>query len=329
MISIFTNDNLKKNYFEGVSFNGVEFVDSKDKADFYIVKKPYDSEFFKKRQNKYICFFSSIPHSQRVNIRNGYCVDNRIENIPNLKNFCFSTYDFCNIPYIIPMPNGPTPEKFISQKPKYWLDYNIENTSYHNKVYWCGRIRTHKTTRKPFLQFYNLIDDARFNVSEFTKNIYKTDIDPSVFTNHIDKLSNSDAAFIIRGDRAWTHSFFDVIMSGCIPIMISSMNDFGWENIFENVEDYMLRFDLKEHSLEYIHEQVVSLLEDKERVLKMKANIRKFYNMFFKCGTNFGFSEFLLAKCVDIYKKDFDLNKVNGKFICSEILTLKGVKDKL
>ena len=108
MISIFTTAAIKKRVFEGVSFNGVEFVDSKDRADFYILGRSFNninSEFLN-TNSKTIYVMHSLPHNRRVNIRKGYCVDNRVD-IPKLKNFCFSFNDFCNIPYIIPMANGP------------------------------------------------------------------------------------------------------------------------------------------------------------------------------------------------------------------------------
>lgn len=325
MIAIFLEPLINERFFEGISFDGVEFVNTPDEADF-TVSGGNGSEKFNKKN---IHILNSVKRVRAGrNLRNGYCVDNKVK-LPDLQNFYFTVLDFCNIPYIIPMPVGPTRAKCISQKPKYWLDYNIQNTAYHNKVYWCGRSLTHKATRMPFIEFYNSLDDLRFDITEFKTNVYKTKVDPKVFTDHIIRLSNSDAAYIIRGDKPWAHSFFDVIMSGCIPIMISSMNDYGWENIFENVDDYMLRFDLREHSMEYIHEQVVLLLEDKERVLRMKENITNFYNTFFRHSADFGFGEFLLAKCIEIYKNDFDIEKVDDKFICSEILTLKGLKGKL
>ena len=199
---------------------------------------------------------------------------------------------------------------------------------FHNKVYWCGRQVTHES-RKTFFQFYRSINDPRFDISISKYNGKTAKTNPKIFTNHIDRLLKSDAAFVLRGDKPYALSFFDVIMSGCIPIMISSMNDYGWENIFENVDDYMLRFDLREHSMEYIHEQVVLLLEDKERVLRMKANIANFYNKFFKHSANFGFAEFLIAKCIEIYKNDFDIEKIDNEFICSEFLKLKGIDGKL
>jgi len=330
MISINIEHSLKERVVGNISFDKVNFVGSKDQADFSIIKRKsfndIGSEFFKDN-SKTIYFIKNRPNIKRVNIRKGYCVDNRVD-IPKLKNFCFSFNDFCNIPYIIPMPNGPTPNTFLSQKDNYWLDYNIKNTDFHNKVYWCGRSLTHES-RKTFMKFYNSINDPRFHVSELKVNIYQTDVDPSIFNNHIERLSNSDVGFILRGDKSFANSFFDVIMSGCIPVMISSMNNYGWENIFENVDDYMLRFDLREHSMEYIHEQVVLLLEDKERVLRMKANIANFYNTFFKHNAPFGFGEFFLAKCIDIYKNDFDLKRIDDKIICSEILTLKGMNSKL
>ena len=329
MISIYIEHSLKKRFIGNVSFDKVKFVDSKDEADFCIKKVFFDdinSEFFNNNQ-KTICFIQSIPYYKRVNVIKGYCVDNRVD-IPNLENFCFSYNDFCNIPYMIPTPNGPLPPRYCNQESRYWLDYNIKNTDFHNKVYWRGRSSTHES-RETFMKFYNSINEPRFDVSELKVNIYQTDVDPSIFTDHIEKLSRSDISFVLRGDKTFANSFFDVIMAGCIPVMISSMNDYGWENIFENVDDYMLRFDLREHSMEYIHEQVVFLLEDKERVLRMKANIANFYNKFFKHSANFGFSEFFIAKCVEIYKNDFDLEKIDNKFICSEVLKLKGIDSKL
>jgi hypothetical protein len=329
VISIYIEHFLKKRFIGNVSFDNVEFVDSKDEADFCIKKVFFDdinSEFFK-NNSKTICLMQSIPHKKRVDIRKGYCVDNRVD-IPTIKNFCFSTNDFCNIPYLIPTPSGPIRSGFISQKPKYWLDYNIKNTDFYNKVYWCGSNSTH-ATRKEFYDFYNTFDDDRFNIIKFTSNVYQTETSPSIYTDYIEELSKSDISFVLRGDKTFANSFFDVIMAGCIPVMISSMNYFGWENIFENVDDYMLRFDLREHSMEYIHEQVVLLLEDKERVLRMKANIANFYNKFFKHSANFGFAEFLIAKCIEIYKNDFDIEKIDNEFICSEFLKLKGIDGKL
>ena len=330
MISVFTPPGFVTRFFEGVFPEKIKLVNSYHDADFSLERLPidYDSNFKEGTvKSIYMLERSNIEERNVLNIRHGYCVDNKTK-IPRLSNFCFSVFDFCNIPYMITTAGGPTPVTFISQKPKYWLDYNIKNTYFHNKVYWCGNITTHET-RRPFFEFYSSINDSRFDVTEFKVNIYHDKVNPNVFTDHIERLSNADVCFILRGDKPFANSFVEVIMSGCIPIMISSMNYYGWENIFENVDDYMLRFDLREHSMEYIHEQVVLLLEDKERVLHMKANIRNFYNTFFKHSANFGFAEFLVAKCIDIYKNNFDVKRVDSKFICSEILALKGLSGKM
>jgi hypothetical protein len=325
-MKIFTELNLKNLYFKDFSFDGVNFVNSKIEADIVIEKKDFNNSI--KPKDNHIYLVRNITHNYRKDIRKGYCVDNRIDNIPTLENFCFSTNDLCDIPYLIPIPFGPIRYELVSQNPKYWLNYNIKNDLFHNKVYWCGRQVTHES-RKTFFQFYRSINDPRFDISISKYNGKTAKTNPKIFTNHIDRLLKSDAAFVLRGDKPYALSFFDVIMSGCIPIMISSMNDYGWENIFENVDDYMLRFDLREHSMEYIHQQVALLLEDKERVLRMKSNIANFYNIFFRHYADFGFGEFLLAKCIQIYKNDFDIEKVDDKFICSEVLKLKGIDGKL
>lgn len=338
MITICTIPHFTTRYFNDVFPEKVRFVnpgDNVDNVDFYIKALTGDTHDRHadciEHEDKTIFLMERIRRQRPLRI--GYCIDNKIE-LPELANFCFTAFDFCDIPYIITMPQGPISAGIVSQKEHYWLDYKNTNTSFHNKVYWCGQVRTHET-RRPFIEFYNELDDPRFDITEFTHNLYRANgssgkkNNPKLFTDHIERLANADACFILRGDKPFANSFFDVIMTGCIPIMISSMNYYGWENIFENVDDYMLRFDLREHSMEYIHEQVVHLLEDKQRVLQMKANIRKFYDMFFKHGAKFGFAEFLLAKCIEIYKNDFDVNKVDDKFISSEVLNLKGLESKL
>ena len=102
------------------------------------------------------------------NLRVNHCVDDKID-IPSFENFCFSRLDFCNKPYMISMPYGPIQLRGVL-KPKYWLDYNTENNSFHNKVYWCSRITTHETRRTFFNFYHNTVDDARFDINEFGMN---------------------------------------------------------------------------------------------------------------------------------------------------------------
>lgn len=322
MIAISTDKVLKERFFTNSFCDQIKFVNPSDDDADIIFKKinwaKYDPNKIKPNQVSYIARVRNAATKKQINIRRGFCIDNEISPRPDFKNFCFTSNDFCDIPYLILVPSGPG---FGDNK-------TIKNENFHNKVFWSGTL-TH-STRRDFWSFYNTIDDERFNVSLFDQRVYKDGFKPGTYEAFLDNLSKSDIVFLLRGDRIWVNTFFDVIRAGCIPIMINSMNDYGWENIFQNVDDYMLRFDLREHTMEYIHQQVVSLIEDRERVLYMKANIRRFHDMFFKhdCA-RYGFSEFLLAKCVEIHKNDFDINKIDDKFICPEILNLKGLGGKL
>jgi len=322
MITIATSRRLKQLYLCDNFHKKINFVDDSSKdADLYFTQvqwQTYDS--YKVRPNEVTVLGNPRKYANRgiLRCREGFCVDNRILPRPDFNNFSFTGNDFCGIPYLIPMPQGPA---FGDNK-------TIKNETFNNKVFWSGS-QTH-STRRDFLSFYNTVDDNRFDVSLFQERIYRDGFKTGTYETFLDTLSKSDIVFLLRGDRIWAHTFYDIIRAGCIPVMISSMNDYGWENIFTNVDDYMLRFDLREHSMEHIHQQVTLLLEDKERVLYMKNNIRKFHDMFFKHNcARYGFSEFLLAKLLEIYKNDFDINKIDNKIISTEILNLKGLSNKL
>jgi hypothetical protein len=325
MITIATSLRLKQLYFCDNFHEKINFVDNSSKdADLYFTQvqwHTYDSNKVKPNEVSFLANYRKYVDRKLLRCREGFCVDNRILPRSDFNNFCFTGEDFCDIPYVIPAPCGPL---FGDNK-------TIKNETFHNKVFWSGGI-THET-RANVLSFYNKVDDKRFNVSLFKdrpKRIYAGGLKTETYETYLNNLSKSDVVYLLRGDRIWTYTFYDIIRAGCIPVMISSMNDYGWENIFTNVDDYVLRFDLREHSMEYIHQQVALLLEDKERVLYMKNNIRKFHDMFFKhnCAA-YGFSELLLAKLLEIYKNDFDINKIDDKFICPEILNLKGLSGKL
>jgi len=322
MITITPSFGLKQKFFCDTFHKKINFVDDSSKdVDLYFTKKSwsnYDSNKVKPNEVSYLSNPRKYADRKLLRSTEGFCVDNRILPRPDFNNFTFTANDFCDIPYLLPTPEGPD----------FGNNETIKNETFHNKVFWSGQI-THET-RGDFLSFYEKVDDKRFNVSLFKEDAYIDGLKTGTYETYLNNLSKSDVVYILRGDRIWVNTFFDIIRCGCIPIMINSMNDYGWENIFQNVDDYMLRFDLREHSMEHIHQQVTLLLEDKERVLFMKNNIRKFHDTFFKHNcSKFGFSEFLLAKCVEIYKNDFDINKIDNKFISTEILNLKGLDSKL
>lgn len=322
MINISTNARNKNHYLNDSFCDQINFVNESDDSDLYFTEAlwlEYDSNKVKPNEISFLQGVRKKVDRSKLGLRSGFNVDNNISPRPDFSNFCFTHNDFCDVPYLIPAPFGP----------RFGDNTTIKNQTFNNKAFWSGSL-TH-LTRKNFLQFYNnTIDDKRFDISHFSERVYLDGFQPGTYEAFLDNLSKSDIVFLLRGDRIWAHTFYDIIRAGCIPVMISSMNYYGWENIFKNVDDYMLRFDLREHTMEYIHQQVVSLIEDRERVLYMKANIRRFHDMFFKhnCST-YGFSEFLLAKCVEIYKNDFDINKIDDKLICPEILSLKGLDGKL
>lgn len=317
------DEGTKRRFWCDSFFDQIKFVNKPADADIFFTTVPwtrYNSSDIRPNQISYLTSvrlgMNSTQSKDRNFLRSEFCIDNKILPRPDFKNFCFSSNDFCGIPYVIPVPEGPN----IGD------NKTIENNTFNNKVFWCGNL-TH-STRIDFLSFYKTIDDERFDVSQFTEKVYQG-FKPGVYENFLDNLSSSDIVYLLRGDRSWVNTFFDVIRTGCIPVMISSMNDYGWDNIFTNINDYMLMFDLRYHSMDYIHQQVVSLLENKERVMYMKNNILKFHNMFFKHNcSSYGFSEFLLAKCVEIFKQDFNIS-IDDKFISPEVLKLKGLSNKL
>lgn len=322
MITIATSLQLKQLYFRDNFHKKINFVDDSSKdADLYLTQvywQTYDSNKVKPNEVSFLDNPRKYEDIRLLRVREGFCVDDRILPRPDFNNFCFTGNDFCDIPYLIPTPRGPG---FGDNK-------TIKNETFNNKVFWSGSL-THEI-RGDVLSFYKKIDDKRFDVALFEEKVYRDGLKTGTYEAYLNNLSKSDVVFMLRGDRIWVNTFFDILRCGCIPIMINSMNDYGWENIFTNVDDFMLRFDLREHSMEHIHQQVALLLEDKERVLYMKNNIRKFHDMFFKHNcSKFGFSEFLSAKLVDIFKNDFDINKIDIKFISTEILNLKGLSGKL
>ena len=328
-----------KSYVEDLFYEDIEFVKSlknQDKADLVFSgldwSKYIDNlNFYHNNPNHVIDIrFQGMRVREGLNLRKNYNVDNCID-LPyhQIKNIMFSNYDFHKKNNIIPVFSGPTHFEDLKKPQLYWTKDKLpRNNVFHNKVFWKGSLSTH-FSRKEIYNFYKNIDDSRFNIEAFKLNIYKNQSTPEQFDYYMKELCCKDIVFILRGDRPWANSFYDVIRAGCIPVMISSMNNFGWENIIKNVDDYFLRFDIRTQTMDHIHEQVCKLLDDKDRVLQMKSNIRKLYKTFFDRPCPFGASEFIWGKCLNLYKNNFDTNKIDGKFICSDVLDLKGLPGKL
>ena len=302
------------------------YTSNKENKDIYSVK------------NTRALFRNYMDHKKDHHINflrgdNTECLDNVYIHlfpfIQDHRNFIFSRFDFCS-PNVISYPGGPTAGNKLNLPHKYWIkDGPIKNNNYYNKVFWCGTY-SHKH-RVRFLNFYKRIKDERFDVKEFKVNVYnEKELDKSkIYYDYIDKISHSDFVYILRGDRYWTNSFHDIIRVGAIPIFLSSMNDMGWENIFHNVDDYFLRFDIATQNMADIHQEVIKVLSNSTQVLKMKQNIAKFYQLFFSHTGSRTWAEFVLSKMIEIYKNDFDIYKVDNKLVSKTLLEFKGLKNKL
>lgn len=333
-------DKLCQSRIQDLSYKEIDFIyQSKDKHRADLILEIVDWNTYVNKLEHY----SDNPHSvlilknfpkQRLlsnrHLRRNYYVDNSAA-IPfnKFKNIFFSPNDFHKKDYIIPIFMGASRPEIVGKSNFYWMQDKLnQNTNFHNQVFWRGQTLSHDS-RINVYNFYQQTHDSRFKIESFKENLYINQGVAGVYDEYMHELSCSDIAYVLRGDRAWAHSFHDVIRAGCIPIMISSLNDYGWENILNNIEEYFLRFDIRKQSIEYIHEQVCNLLEDKDRVLQMKANIRKLYQTFFNNKAAESSGELILAKCLDIYKNNFNINKIDNKFICSQALRLKQLKGKL
>lgn len=319
--------------FNSIDLDRIDLVDVKNKADVIILSTTPEmyiknKQYYANNPNIFFILSQFTRFRKNRHLRKNYAVDNEAE-LPfdEFKNYIFTSNDFEGKPYIIPFFPGPTPGRFLGKSDNYWLSDHVNlNTNFNNKVFWTGTVENHESRSRVY-NFYQKLNDNRFEISNFNESIYEKSIEASVYDNYIDKLCTSDIAYILRGDRAWAHSFHDVIRSGCIPVMVSSMNDYGWENIINNVNDYFLMFDIRVHSMEFIHNKVVELLKDRERVLFMKANIRYLYKTFFHNSANS--EEIIIAKCLQIFRNGFKYNMIDNKIICKELLELKNIKEKI
>jgi hypothetical protein len=323
-----------------------QIVDNKWKADHIILERVnYHAENFKNNSIYLLdlpLYDNELKSKYRKKFkwkaRKGDCIHNlliesegMIDKISQTNSFFFTTDDVCGINQVIPTFITGTPNKLIGKEINYNMKENLpENNKFNNSVYSKFSERTHRY-RKTFFNFYEGINDPRFKIRKFRKNIYKGQGEGTAinYDRYISKLCSSDISYVIRGDRTWTFSLHDVLRAGCVPVMINSFNNYGWENICENVDDFMLRFDLNIHSMDYIHESVCELLSDKKRLLKMKNNVKKLYDVFFSSSFNENIMLFKAAKCIDILKNNFQINKIENKMICKEVLSLKNLNSKL
>lgn len=312
-------------------FSDIDFNCNQNNADVTYIRGDWDKKHPWNEQEKTVYTLNRLKPTTRLSAQDRFsCCKDDLMNLDPVKNFIFANNDFCKDPKIIVTPHGFLPKAFISRTDAYWLHDNYDNKDYHNKVYWKGRFN--HPFRHQFFNFYKKLRDPRFTLEKLRDRVYKGTVYEN-YRNYINTLQHSDMNFCIRGTYDSIFSFMDTIRCGCIPILINCMLDKGWENIFNDPEDFCLRFDMNKDRIEYVHEKITQVLNDKERVLFMKSNVRKFYHMFmFKHGkiqAEHAWINFTLAKCIEISNNNFNCEKITNQFISSEILNLLDIPGKL
>lgn len=170
---------------------------------------------------------------------------------------------------------------FIKKTPQYYKEYN-QSIKHHGNLFWRGDVTTHEIRNKVVNYFENKIN---FDISNWGPANGKFYTDNACteceYDTYFDRLKQSDAFLIMRGDRPWTNSFFDCLRANTIPVCIDTFyHKLGWHKIGFKTDDLFLYFDFKKDSLEKIENEIQSLLKDKDKVMHMKQNLLKFYEEF-------------------------------------------------
>lgn len=302
----------------------VDFVSSELDADIILKRILLEDYHSKDHRNNAIYFLDKIWTKSPLR-RIGDCVDGDFMNFdfPKTKKLFFTFNDCCST-NTVNLPAGFLPHKVISQEHSYWeREPECTDFSFKNKVYWSGTLSNHQYREKIF-NFYKNINDPRFSINSFREPVYgPKPLASNIHKNFINKLSESDLCFCIRGDMASTYSFLEILRRGCVPILINCYYNTGWENIL-NMNDYFLSFNLEIDSLDSIHAKVLELLQDRDRLLEMKKNCVSLYESYFKYNRHeaLPYADFMIAKCIELYENNFQLDGINNQLITKRFLTL-------
>lgn len=299
---------------------GVDYTASEANADVVIqVTTLEELERFGTSDNTIYIIRKEWTNSPLVRTSN--CVDMGYVNF-NFEcsnNLFFTPNDLC-YDNTVNIPVGFTPHTAISQEPRYWADKpRCTDFHYKNRVFWSGNVKNHNF-RKAILNHYTNIEDSRFTIKSFDENIYIKPTESSTYTNYLHDLQESDIVLCIRGDVPSVYSLFDVMQSGCVPVFINCF-DIGWEKII-NVDEHFLTFNLDETSIEDVHSKILELLNDQERLIKMKRNCMDLYETHFKKSKFHGrsYTNFIVAKSIEFHANDYQLNLTDNKLISRTIL---------
>ena len=274
-----------------------------------------------------------------------------IKKYPKFEGITFCTYDVHPQKNMIRFPLNHMPHYRISQDKDYFknLCKESEMNLFFNRCFWRGA-PSHRI-RNTVIPFLNKKNDSRLDL-KFWKpktGITYNNNHPAPkaweYSSYFNELRKSDVALCIRGDCEWVFSFFDIVRAGAIPVCINTgYSHLGWEKIGINWRDLFLNYDISStnDTVEDIYNGINNLLNDKDRCLMMKKNLRDFYkNIYLKdrgldlylllrdhpTNPKFialcGWGDFFAGKIIEIIENNFVLKDNN--FFSKNALEIKGM----
>lgn len=265
---------------------------------------------------------------ESLDIRHGVKVDSKIlkQFKPITHGLSFSIMDIDLLESkTIGIPISYTRPFNISQPTNYFTEqFNSTNQNkYHNKIYWRGDTASHEV-RSLLLENMKEFPDKRLDIAPYepTNGTVYGNVKPPTrgYTDYFETLQKSDIALQVRGDLTWAFTFLDVLRPGCIPCFINTEYDnLGWEQLGLVKEEMFISFDIFKHSPQFIYNEMIALLEDRERVLHMKQNIHNFFKKYIITDRDIcnyqdrilpGWMDFYAAKLLEYFHCDYKVEEL-------------------
>jgi hypothetical protein len=323
MIKIFIDSQWNRSWLSKIDY--VKITDSLEDCDFILinihidVKKLEDIpsqigdsiKLYDKYLYKIIAFLSAAWEARRINSepRKDYEVDRHIKEHLNKKIKYFTCLDMFG-DNIVFFPASPTPKDNIKQPSGYYKVYFDNKENHYNKIFFRGQL-SHDDRNKVLnkLQSYN---DNRFDLKSIDISIYRQGqaIPDKHYETYIEQLKQSDIALFIRGDRDMCFNFWDYLRCNVIPCFYGnfSYKNLGFEKIGYKFEDLFIYIERDE--IDVMHEKLINILNDKDRILRMKSQLNDFYNKY-------------IVSC-PLYKNEFDNDiTCHSPFFLGKLLEIK------
>jgi len=265
---------------------------------------------------------------ESLDIRHGIMVDSKVLKPfkPIKQGLSFSIMDIDLLESkTIGVPISYTRPSNISQPTSYFTDkFNSTNQNkYHNRIYWRGDVKSHEV-RKLFLESMDIFPDKRIDIAEYKPTqgaVYgREKPPPSGYNDYFNALQNSDIVLQIRGDLTWAFTFLDVLRASCVPCFINTeYHNLGWEQLGITKEEMFIYFDIHKHSPEFIYNELITLLDDRERILNMKQNIHNFFKKYIMTDRNIcnynqrilpGWMDFYAAKLLEYFHNGYKVESL-------------------